>query len=341
MAISGTLTPRRPLWHYWIALLGAAMALGATLAISYAVNGAGRALPGFLGTNARFLSDLNLVMQVVMSASLLVGVALVRVGNTRAHQYTMTIVVLTNLVLIAFVMGTTFFAQVVPDPSPVTQPQRLSPMLHGIVGSVAELLGIYLILRMNDLIPEGWRVQNFKLLMRVTLILWLLTVAGGVVMYVSSYAVAPGAPAPAPSDARPAAGAGAYGYGQPSSTYGPAVGGSGAQPAVTVAPVTAAAAQAAPAQPPAPPTLTVPTANFTYTPKEITVKVGTVVIFANQDRAPHTATADGGQFDTGTVAAGATGQPITFGQTGTFRFFCRFHGGSGGQGMSGTIVVQP
>ena len=97
------------------------------------------------------MTDLNLVLQAVMAA-LVVGVVLVRRGNVRAHQYTMTLVVLSNLVLIAFVMGGAFLTQVLPDQSPA-RPPAPDPMLHGIAGAVAEGLGIYLIL----LMPPSYR----------------------------------------------------------------------------------------------------------------------------------------------------------------------------------------
>jgi plastocyanin len=92
--------------------------------------------------------------------------------------------------------------------------------------------------------------------------------------------------------------------------------------------------------PPAPNTLTVLMVNFNFEPQNITVKVGTTVTFVNQDKAPHTVTADGQEFDTGTIEPNNSAQ-ITFNKPGTFKFFCDFHGGPGGQGMSGTITVQP
>jgi plastocyanin len=80
--------------------------------------------------------------------------------------------------------------------------------------------------------------------------------------------------------------------------------------------------------------------NFNFEPQNITVKVGTTVTFVNQDKAPHTVTADGQEFDTGTIEPNNSAQ-ITFNKPGTFKFFCDFHGGPGGQGMSGTITVLP
>jgi plastocyanin len=50
----------------------------------------------------------------------------------------------------------------------------------------------------------------------------------------------------------------------------------------------------------------------------------------------HTATANGGAFDTGLVAAGTTSAPLTLGAAGTFPYFCGLH-----PGMVGTLTVTP
>src|SRR4051794_1012842 len=43
---------------------------------------------------------------------------------------------------------------------------------------------------------------------------------------------------------------------------------------------------------------------YTYGPDPVTVQAGGKVIWLNQDTAPHTATADDGSFDTGTLERG-------------------------------------
>jgi plastocyanin len=63
---------------------------------------------------------------------------------------------------------------------------------------------------------------------------------------------------------------------------------------------------------------------FTYQPDPVTVQVGGKVIWQNEDTAPHTATADDGSFDTGTLARGKL-KSETFKQAGTFTYFCEIH----------------
>jgi plastocyanin len=104
------------------------------------------------------------------------------------------------------------------------------------------------------------------------------------------------------------------------------------------APPPPAAAPAAPAASSGP--VAVDIANFAFGQRNLTVKVGTSVTWTNKDRAPHTVTADGKQFDSGNLT---NGKAFTFEakQAGAFPYFCEIHGGPGGQGMSGTLTVTP
>ena len=63
---------------------------------------------------------------------------------------------------------------------------------------------------------------------------------------------------------------------------------------------------------------------FTYQPDPVVVQAGGKVIWQNQDTAPHTATADDGSFDTGTIEKGKIGSE-TFKEAGTFTYFCEIH----------------
>jgi LPXTG-motif cell wall-anchored protein len=64
--------------------------------------------------------------------------------------------------------------------------------------------------------------------------------------------------------------------------------------------------------------------DFKFEPKSITVSVGTTVTWTNQGPTAHTATADDGTFDTGTLTKGATGR-FTFNKAGTYKYHCTPH----------------
>jgi plastocyanin len=81
-----------------------------------------------------------------------------------------------------------------------------------------------------------------------------------------------------------------------------------------------------------------------FQPGQMTVNQGDSVVWSDGGRNPHTVTADDGSFDSsnGTSATMSNGQTFShaFSSPGTFPYHCKIHGGVGGVGMSGVIVVQ-
>jgi plastocyanin len=78
--------------------------------------------------------------------------------------------------------------------------------------------------------------------------------------------------------------------------------------------------------------------DFDFNPKSISINPGDSITFTNNGNVAHTATADNGSFDTGSLAPGDS-KTITIKAPGTYPYYCKFHGGPGGVGMSGTVVV--
>ena len=73
--------------------------------------------------------------------------------------------------------------------------------------------------------------------------------------------------------------------------------------------------------------------NFAFHPRTLAVPVGTTVTWTNLDGVPHTATADGGAFDSGALGQGQSFS-FRFDRPGTYAYHCSFH-----PGMAGAIVV--
>jgi plastocyanin len=74
---------------------------------------------------------------------------------------------------------------------------------------------------------------------------------------------------------------------------------------------------------------------MSFSPSPATMKAGQTVAWKNSGGTTHTATADGGAFDTGAIADGATSAPITMSTAGTFTYHCTFH-----PSMVGTLTVS-
>jgi LPXTG-motif cell wall-anchored protein len=76
--------------------------------------------------------------------------------------------------------------------------------------------------------------------------------------------------------------------------------------------------------------------DFDFVPGTITINAGDTVTWTNNATDAHTATADDGSFDSGTVDPGASFSK-TFNTPGTIAYHCSFHQSLG---MVGTIVVN-
>jgi plastocyanin len=73
--------------------------------------------------------------------------------------------------------------------------------------------------------------------------------------------------------------------------------------------------------------------NYAFAPQTLTVKAGTRITWTNRDSTAHTATADQGSLDTGTINP-AQSKTIDFQRPGTYTYHCAFHAF-----MTGTITV--
>jgi len=73
--------------------------------------------------------------------------------------------------------------------------------------------------------------------------------------------------------------------------------------------------------------------DFAYDPDPTTIQAGGKVTWINRDSAPHTATADDGSFDTGTIEQGKL-KSESFKQPGTYTYICTIH-----PDMHGTVEV--
>ncbi|WP_372637509.1 plastocyanin/azurin family copper-binding protein [Cohnella sp.] len=74
--------------------------------------------------------------------------------------------------------------------------------------------------------------------------------------------------------------------------------------------------------------------DFAFSPAKVTIGKGTTVIFVNRDKVEHTATADGGEFDTGLFGKDES-KEVKFEDAGTFTYYCAPH-----PGMIGSIIVE-
>jgi uncharacterized membrane protein YozB (DUF420 family) len=110
------------------------------------------------------------------------------------HKYVMTTVTIVNWILILFLMVASYRTLVLPY-NILEDVRRIVPTIHLITGGIAQLLATYLVIlmwtertRFEKILP--YRIKKIKTPMRITLGLWLVTIALGVVIFAMWYPTA-------------------------------------------------------------------------------------------------------------------------------------------------------
>ncbi len=133
---------------------------------------------GFLGTGATFYADLNLLVQTAMGLALLYGMTLARKKNFQAHKICQSSVMILNLVMIFLIMSPSFHRQVQPQiPDGLKETYYLVAFIHAGLGSIAQLLGLYIVLvAATNILPEKLKFERYKPWMRTELALWWVVI---------------------------------------------------------------------------------------------------------------------------------------------------------------------
>jgi hypothetical protein len=141
---------------------------------------------GLFNPNAVFLSDVNLLLQLTNLVILILAFTFKSRKQYLRHGATMGIAVTLHTVSI--------FAVMVPSLMSISglfenllAPFSLALLSHAVLGSLVELLGLYLV--------ASWALNHWKekvcfgnkRFMMPTIILWLIEIAFGIYVYISLY----------------------------------------------------------------------------------------------------------------------------------------------------------
>ena len=144
---------------------------------------------GLLGTGATFAADVNFIAQLVMGGALIVGAFLAKKKRYKAHGTCQAMVLLLNLWMIALTMWPSFRQQVMPHiPRALERSYYAIAAVHMILGTAAELLGLYIILVAGtEVVPPSLRFKHWKHWMRLELALWFVALTWGIGTYYTWY----------------------------------------------------------------------------------------------------------------------------------------------------------
>jgi hypothetical protein len=146
-------------------------------------------IEGFLGTQAPHFASVGLLVEIIMGVLLLIGALLARMRRYRFHAWCQSLIVILNLAVIALVMIPSFRDQVLPKiPAKLGKPYYSLATTHAVLGSLAEASGLYVLLSAGtQLLPQQFRITDFKLWMRSVLLLWWCAILLGLATYTRWY----------------------------------------------------------------------------------------------------------------------------------------------------------
>ncbi|HEX7555519.1 MAG TPA: DUF420 domain-containing protein [Leptolinea sp.] len=144
--------------------------------------------PGFLGTHAPFLSDLTLILILITAVLFTVGWQLARHKHYKAHRWVQTVSASINAIVVLSIMVRAYVVHILSGlPAKLLQGDYAVTTVHAIIGAISLLLGIFVVLRGNKLVPKSLRFKNYKLFMRTAYGLYMLATLLGVFVYVEVY----------------------------------------------------------------------------------------------------------------------------------------------------------
>jgi uncharacterized membrane protein YozB (DUF420 family) len=141
--------------------------------------------PGFLGTKATLRSDLTLVFILITAVLFNLGFILARRKQFGAHRWVQTTSVVLNTLVVLISMVTSYIIHILPGiPAKLNQGDYAVTTVHGLIGAIALLYGLFVMLRGNELVPKSLQFNNYKLFMRWAYALYMLATLGGVIVYI-------------------------------------------------------------------------------------------------------------------------------------------------------------
>lgn len=138
---------------------------------------------------------MTLVLMLVIAALFTFGFYLARRRKYEAHRWVQTTAVLLNAILVLWMMILPFRDFVLRDQGGPRLPIFYAiTVIHALIGAVAFPLGLFVMLRGNNLVPRALRFRNYKLYMRTAYALYMFATLAGVLVYLVWFVWIPNPP---------------------------------------------------------------------------------------------------------------------------------------------------
>jgi uncharacterized membrane protein YozB (DUF420 family) len=144
---------------------------------------------GFLGTKGSLGADVSLVIMLVALVLLTIGVVLASTKRFAAHRWVQTAAVCLNAVPVVAWMIRSFWLYVRPGlPGNLSTGIDALMTVHALGGLIGVGLGMFVMIRANQLEAKGQSLSRYKLPMSIAYFVYLFVTALGVWVYFVAYA---------------------------------------------------------------------------------------------------------------------------------------------------------
>ena len=143
---------------------------------------------GFITAKSSMGADLSLIISIAAFVMLTVGVVLAKSKRYDAHRWVQTAAVVLNAVPVIFWMIRSFRLFILPDlPGNLSESVDALTTVHAVAGLIGMVIGLFVMIRANQLEAGGQSLSRYKTLMRIAYVVYLLATALGVWVYIAIY----------------------------------------------------------------------------------------------------------------------------------------------------------
>ena len=131
---------------------------------------------------------MTLLVSLLIALTLTVGVVMAVRQKYEVHRWLQTTAVILNILLVLLVMLRSYSEFVLPGvPGKLNESFYSVTTLHAAIGLVTLLLGLFIVLRANNLMIKSLQFSNYKRFMRTAYGLYIVTTLLGIWVYSTWY----------------------------------------------------------------------------------------------------------------------------------------------------------
>jgi uncharacterized membrane protein YozB (DUF420 family) len=143
---------------------------------------------GFITSRSSMGADLSLIISIAAFVMLTAGVVLAKSRRYDTHRWVQTAAVVLNAVPVVFWMIRSFRLYILPDlPGNLSESVDAITTVHAVAGVIGIVIGLFVMIRANQLAARGLSLSRYKNLMRIAYVVYLLATALGVWVYIAIY----------------------------------------------------------------------------------------------------------------------------------------------------------